>query len=84
MVGIDKLIFLRDHYGLRQKDIADYLGVSISWVKQVETCRMDISQEYHDKWLEACRIRHKAQPKTEEPTKKNGVRKHGKKASKVE
>mgnify|MGYP003496809872 FL=1 len=69
MVGINKLVFLRDHYGLRQKDIADYLGVSISWVKQVETCRMDISQEYHDKWLEACRIRHKKEEVKNNATK---------------
>ena len=69
MVGINKLVFLRDHYGLRQKDIADYLGVFISWVKQVETCRMDISQEYHDKWLEACRIRHKKEEVNNNATK---------------
>lgn len=70
MVGIDKLKFLRLHYGLRQVDIADYLGVSVSTIKQIETCRMDISQEMHDKWLEACRIRYVAQPK--EGAKKNG------------
>lgn len=84
MVGIDKLVFLRQHYGLRQKDIADYLGISVSYIKQIETYRMDISQELHDKWLEACRIRHIAQPKPEEPKKKKGVKKRGKKSSKVE
>lgn len=73
MLGIDKLRFLRQHYGLRQKDIADYLGVSVSTIKQIETFRMDVNQEQHDKWLEACRIRHRA---TE--VKKNG------KVSKVE
>jgi transcriptional regulator with XRE-family HTH domain len=60
MLGIDKLRFLRQHYGLLQKDIADYLGVSVSTIKQIETFRMDVSQEQHDKWLEACRIKHKA------------------------
>ena len=84
MVGINKLIFLRDHYGLRQVDIADYLGVSVSWVKQVETCRMDISQEYHDKWLEACRIRHRAKPKEEVKQPKRGMKQRGKKVSEVE
>jgi transcriptional regulator with XRE-family HTH domain len=77
MLGIDKLRFLRLHYGLRQVDIADYLGVSVSTIKQIETFRMDVSQEQHDKWLEACRIRHIAQPK-------DGVRKHGKKSAKME
>lgn len=65
MLGIDKLKFLRLHYGLRQIDIADYLGVSVSTIKQIETFRMDVSQEQHDKWLEACRIKHKAPPKKE-------------------
>ena len=60
MLGTDKLRFLRQHYGLRQKDIADYLGVSVSCIKQIETFRMDVSQEQHDKWLEACRIKYTA------------------------
>lgn len=60
MLGTDKLRFLRLHYGLRQVDIADYLGVSVSCIKQIETFRMDVSQEQHDKWLEACRIKHRA------------------------
>lgn len=65
MLGLDKLKFLRLHYGLRQVDIADYLGVSVSTIKQIETYRMDVSQEQHDKWLEACRIKHRAPSKDE-------------------
>lgn len=63
MVGIEKLIFLRKHYGLRQVDIADYIGISLSMVKLIETWRQDITQEQHDKWLEACRVGHKYEPK---------------------
>lgn len=74
MLGTDKLRFLRQHYGLRQKDIADYLGVSVSTIKQIETFRMDVSQEQHDKWLEACRLGHRAQE----------VKQRGKKSAKME
>lgn len=72
MLGIDKLKFLRLHYGLRQVDIADYLGVTVSTIKQIETYRMDVSQEQHDKWLEACRIRHRAAEVKKNDTKTKG------------
>jgi transcriptional regulator with XRE-family HTH domain len=56
MLSIDKLRFMRQHYGLRQADIADYIGKSLSYVKKVESYKLDISEEAHDKWLECCRL----------------------------
>lgn len=46
---------MRQHYNLRQADIADFIGKSLSYVKKVEANQMDVSQETHDKWLECCR-----------------------------
>ena len=54
MLSNDKLRFLRQHYKLRQVDIADYVGKSLSWVKLVEKNACDISEEDHNKWLECC------------------------------
>lgn len=56
MLSNDKLKFMRQHYGLRQADIADYIGRSLSFVKKVEANDMDINQADHDKWLECCRL----------------------------
>lgn len=56
MLSNDKLRFMRQHYGLRQADIADYIGKSLSYVKKVEANKIDISEEAHDKWLECCRL----------------------------
>ena len=56
MLGNDKLRFMRQHYGLRQADIADYIGKSLSYVKKVEMNKIDITQEAHDKCLECCRL----------------------------
>jgi transcriptional regulator with XRE-family HTH domain len=56
MLSNDKLRFLRQHYGLRQADIADYIGKSLSYVKKAEANKIDISEEAHDKWLECCRL----------------------------
>lgn len=56
MLSNDKLRFLRQHYKMRQADLADYLGRSLSYIKRVESNRYDISQEDHDKWLECCRL----------------------------
>ena len=47
---------MRIHYNLRQADIADYIGKSLSYVKKVEMNLIDISEEAHDKWLECCRL----------------------------
>lgn len=47
---------MRLHYGMRQADIADYCGKSLSYIKKVEANQMDVSQETHDKWLECCRL----------------------------
>lgn len=55
MLSNDKLRFIRQHYNMRQADIADYIGKSLSFVKKVEANKMDISQESHDLWLECCR-----------------------------
>ncbi len=56
MLSNDKLRFMRQHYNLRQADIADYIGRSLSYVKKVEANLIDIPQEIHDKWLECCRL----------------------------
>lgn len=56
MLSNDKLRFLRQHYHLRQADIADFIGRSLSYVKRVESNQYDVTQEIHDKWLECCRL----------------------------
>ena len=63
MLSNDKLRFIRLHYGLRQADIADYIGKSLSYVKKVEANKMDISEEAHDKWLECCRLKVRSKKK---------------------
>lgn len=66
MLSNDKLRFMRLHYGLRQADIADYIGKSLSFVKKVEANKMDISQEAHDKWLECCRLQVRSSKKNKD------------------
>ena len=64
MLSNDKLRFMRLHYKLRQVDIADYIGKSLSYVKKVEGNKIDISKEAHDKWLECCRLQVRSNKKS--------------------
>jgi len=52
MLSADKLKFLRIHRKLKQRQIADYVGVSLRYVKMVENGKRTLSQEKYDKWIE--------------------------------
>ena len=63
MLSNDKLRFLLQHYKLRQADIADYIGKSLSSVKKIEANDLNITEEAHDKWLECCRLQVRSKKK---------------------
>ena len=53
MLSGTKLQYIRRLRGIPQVYIADAIGVSERWVSKVECENCSISQETHDKWVQA-------------------------------